>query len=204
MHPLEAVTEQDIPRVAALLARAFEQDPFWRWLAPRDSRYMQRLEKGFAAQLQKLVLPLGVAYLTPCGGGAALWSPPGTWDTRLRTRLPMLPALVPVCGLRRLPSRLLGIERIQAMHPSGPHWYLQVLGVEPGRQGEGLSRTLLDPVLDRCDREELPCWLETATPDNLSLYRRFGFEVRDEIRLPGGGPPLWGMWRAPRPDQEFT
>ena len=196
MSALEPIREQDLAEVIRLLVRAFRNDPFWRWLAPSGD-HQRRMERGFAAQLRHLALPAGQSWRLPGTTGAALWSPPGTWDTRLHTQLPMLPSLIPVCGLRRLPSRLLGLERIQRMHPREPHWYLQVLAVDPGHQGQGLSRQLLDPILTHCDEQALPCWLETATPDNISLYRRFGFEIREELRLPGGGPLLWGMWRKP-------
>jgi hypothetical protein len=54
-------------------------------------------------------------------------------------------------------------------------------------------------VCARADEEKLPAYLETGNEKNLGLYRHFGFEVRDEIRLSPGAPPLWTMGREPRP-----
>jgi hypothetical protein len=52
-------------------------------------------------------------------------------------------------------------------------------------------------VLALCDRDGHGAFLETCEPDNLPLYRRFGFEVIREDRVAAGGPPIWLMWRSP-------
>jgi GNAT superfamily N-acetyltransferase len=87
---------------------------------------------------------------------------------------------------------------IEERHPKAPHWYLSVLGTEPGHQGEGLGSTVLQPVLDECDRLEIPAYLETGTERNVGFYARHGFRVMERIELPDG-PPMWLMWREPRP-----
>ena len=53
------------------------------------------------------------------------------------------------------------------------------------------------PVLERCDREGAPAYLETAKESNLGFYRKSGFEVNAEMPIKGG-PMIWGMWREPR------
>lgn len=54
------------------------------------------------------------------------------------------------------------------------------------------------PVLERCDREGLPAYLEASSARNRALYLRHGFEVVEEVHLPADGPPVWLMWRNPR------
>ena len=53
------------------------------------------------------------------------------------------------------------------------------------------------PVLETCDRERVPAYLEATSERNKLLYLRHGFEVTDEIPLPDG-PTMWPMWRSPR------
>jgi len=52
-------------------------------------------------------------------------------------------------------------------------------------------------MLDRCDREGTPAYLEASSERNRALYERHGFELRDTFHLPMGGPPIRKMWRDP-------
>ncbi|MBZ2187913.1 GNAT family N-acetyltransferase [Alcanivorax sp. JB21] len=186
----------DLPLLASTLARAFRDDPFWRWMAVPDQHYTRRLEAAFLAQLRHLALPSGLIHTVESRQAAALWSPPGTWGSSLLSHFRFLPELVRLCGVLRLPARLHGIRRVQALHPVTPHFYLQIIGVDPRAQGRGLCRLLLDNVLTQCDRSALPAYLETCNPDNVPLYQHFGFDVLHELSLPDDGPTVWCMWRA--------
>lgn len=195
-HGLRRAVAADIPALSAMLARAFSDDPFWRWMAPSGPGYSTRLERAFNAQLKHLAMPGGLVYCLPDHQGAALWSPPGTWNTSLLGHLRYMPDLVRLCGAHRLPQRLYGIQQVQQFHPSAPHFYLQVLAVDPASQGKGLSRQLLEPVLTHCDQAQLPAYLETCNPDNIGVYQHFGFRVCQQLRLPAGGPTAWCLWRS--------
>jgi GNAT superfamily N-acetyltransferase len=81
-------------------------------------------------------------------------------------------------------------------HPRQRHYYLPYIGVRPAAQGRGLGTALLQPVLERCDRERLPAYLEASSPDNARLYRRLGFTTLETIR-PLGSPPIELMIRNP-------
>ena len=85
----------------------------------------------------------------------------------------------------------------RAAHPSTPHLYLSVLGVDPPRQGQGVGSRLIAPGLELCDREGVPAYLETARERNVVFYERHGFRVMRDLRLPRG-PTVWLMWRDPR------
>ena len=54
-------------------------------------------------------------------------------------------------------------------------------------------------MLDRCDRDGLPAYLEATSTRNRDLYLRLGFAVLEQMELPGGGPLVWRMWRGPAP-----
>jgi GNAT superfamily N-acetyltransferase len=81
-------------------------------------------------------------------------------------------------------------------HPHGSYYYLQFLGVAPGRQGQGIGAALMAPVLKRCDREGMRAYLDATSERSKTLYERHGFEAEAAFALPGG-PPLWPMWRWP-------
>jgi predicted N-acetyltransferase YhbS len=72
------------------------------------------------------------------------------------------------------------------------------LGVEPVLQGQGLGGRLVQSGLERCDRDHLPAYLETAKEDNVRWYQRWGFDVVQTLDVGGGCPPIWSMWRDPQ------
>ena len=53
-------------------------------------------------------------------------------------------------------------------------------------------------MLDRCDDDGIPAYLESSSIRNQALYYRHGFEVIEELNWPGDRPPFSLMWRKPR------
>jgi GNAT superfamily N-acetyltransferase len=70
-------------------------------------------------------------------------------------------------------------------------------GVEPLHQSRGLGATVLWPILQRCDRERLPAYLESTNPRNIPFYERLGFRQVGIIRA-GTSPEIVPMVRDPR------
>ena len=71
-----------------------------------------------------------------------------------------------------------------------------MLGTEPSAQGRGIGSALMAPMIERCEAEGLPAYLESSKESNLAFYHRQGFEVTREFPVHGGrGPSMWFMWR---------
>lgn len=186
----------DLPHVASTLARAFDDDPIMTWFFPDEAKRCQRLPRFMAALTRVSSLPHGHVYTTDGWTGAALWNPPGTWQTSL---LGQFRLFLPLAGLlgTRLPTLARAFTLIERHHPREPHWYLLMLGTEPELQGRGIGSALMAPILERCDREGVPAYLESSKERNIPFYARHGFEVTSQMDLPGG-PSMWPMWRDPR------
>jgi GNAT superfamily N-acetyltransferase len=195
--PVQAVRKAsptDVPGLARMMAQAFYNDPPTKWVFRDDARRMERLERGFALGLRKLWLPNNEAYTTEDLSGGAFWDPPGEWKLGIGKQLRLLPSMVGVYG-RDLPRLLRLLSIYEAKHPDEPvHFYLPFLGVVPDAQGKGIGTALLKAMLDRCDREGLPAYLEATTPGSRAGYERVSFAVTGEFTLPDG-PPIWQMWR---------
>jgi ribosomal protein S18 acetylase RimI-like enzyme len=100
---------------------------------------------------------------------------------------------------RRLPAALQLLTSLDKVHPKIEHWYLALLAVDPELQRQGVGRRLLEPVLERCDAEGRPAYLETQKESNVAWYRRCGFELVEKIVPPGDRtPPMWTLLREPR------
>jgi ribosomal protein S18 acetylase RimI-like enzyme len=186
--------------LAEILAEAFFNDPFYRYLLPDASARRQPL-----TWLMKGLALYGTRYGTvhTAGdpvSGAAIWLGP-------ESPVMDLPGMARV-GLWRAPlafglratGRMLGVsgewERLQKREPER-HWYLMVIGVRPAQQGRGLGGGLLAPVLREADADGRSCFLETMTERNLSFYRKHGFETVTEGRIEGR-IPYWTMRREAR------
>ena len=190
-----------IDGMAEALAGAFHEDPVFSWVLRHDPGRIEPLRRGFAMFLRRIWLDHEHTYTTAGTVGAAVWEPPGMWKLGLGRRMALLPAMIGVFR-RHSPRVLRSLALLEAGHPAEPefpaHYYLAFLGVHPRWQGRGLGASLLAPVLERCDAERVPAFLEASTPRNRALYERHGFEVIGEFALGRGAPPQWRMWRAPR------
>lgn len=198
MSEVRKVQEHEVSRLAATLARSFQEDPAICWAAPDPKRRQRLLPRYFELQIRHVYLPKGEVYTTGDGAAAALWAPPGNWETSLRTVLPLLPVIAR--GARtKLPRALRMIDAMEKKHRqlSEPHYYLAFVGTDSDRQGQGHGTALLQDMLRRCDVEGVGAYLEASSVRNQALYHRHRFEVVEELNWPGGGPPFWRMWRQP-------
>ena len=190
----------DIPALARVLGRAFQDDPVMSWVQPDAERRTAALPGLFGALTRHHFLAgrgTEVAVSDDGIAAAALWDPPGRWMQSSREQLAMLPGVLRAFRGRLAAGRTV-TDLMKANHPEEPHWYLGIIGSDPTSRGAGFGHALMKSRLDRCDAEFAPAYLESSNPDNIPYYQRFGFEITGEIVLPEGGPSLWPMWRAPR------
>jgi ribosomal protein S18 acetylase RimI-like enzyme len=191
------VHADELRLVAVTLSRAFYDDPPTRWVFPDAQRRTMLLERVFHFSMRKLWFRQGECLTTADYSGAATWLPPGGWDVGPVTQILLLPGMVVRVGFS-LGRLLHAIETLESNHPKEKHFYLPFMGVIPERQGKGSGSILLSPVLERCDRDQLPAYLEASSPINRRLYERNGFEVTEEFSFADDAPPLWRMWREPK------
>ncbi len=191
-------TLDDVPELAGVLARAFAHDPFYSYLAGGAPERTQRMRDGWNGILRFGSAHLEHTYTTDDRAGVALWLPPGYRGPSLLDSLRQMPALARLAGWRRL--RIVGdtiadLEKRRHHHVPQPHFYLSALGVEPDRQGTGTGTAMMQPVLTLCDSGGTPAYLETAAARNVLLYERLGFDVVEEMDLPGTDVHGWLMLR---------
>jgi GNAT superfamily N-acetyltransferase len=179
-----AADRRDVVRV---MSAAFDDDPVTRWLVPPG----RSLDPLFAAHARWAHFAPGCTDLALLDGetvGAAFWDPPGFGVSAIR-QLAAIPFYARALG-RHLGR---GATAESVMHRARPHdefWYLA--GVGAVRRGHGIGSALLH---HRLGRIRGAAYLESSKSENIALYQRFGFELREVISLPDG-PDLWPMWRA--------
>lgn len=195
MSEVRTGTVDEIPRMATTLASAFNHDPVFQWMTPERNRE-QRLRRFFTSQL-RFTIRHDAVITTDDGKGVAVWLPPDQWKVPNGELVKLFPTLVRAFG-GRLPRVLGGLSMIEKKHPKDPpHWYLEFLGTQRESQRSGIGSRVIGFMLERCDQEGIPAYLEASSPENVPFYRRHGFEVIEDLHLKNG-PTFWAMMREPR------
>ena len=183
---------------SALLADAFNKDPMFRFLIS---------EAQVPIEAIKLLCKLNLRYCQPHNHiyttegllkGVAAWVPPENTISIWRL-LPEALALLNLDWrtLGRCLSLVDALEKRRKTEMPQPHWHLELLGVAPAYQRQGIGGLLLEPVLRQADRERLSCYLATSTQQAVRFYQKQGFEVVESNQLIKSSPTIWTMKRHP-------
>lgn len=69
--------------------------------------------------------------------------------------------------------------------------------VLPEMQGGGLGSSLIKPVLNVLDSQNIPLYLETHKVVNTEIYKHLGFNMVDVSVIPGTNISQYAMLREP-------
>jgi len=198
MAEARPVRPEDLPAMGRSLGRAFSDDPVLTHLSPKSPAWVDRATGFFtAAARHRMRQGPGCVWTVDGVHGGAVWAPPGQWKETPAAMARAMPAALNLFRGRILVA--LGfLSTMEKAHPRAPeHWYLAILGTDPDHQGTGVGSALLAPVLERCDAEGTPAYLESSKLSNVAFYARHGFEERETLVI-DGGPTMYPMWREPR------
>lgn len=192
---VRAAQWRDANPLSQTLARAFFDDPLILFLLGERTAMMPRLFKAFF----RLGLPHGACDVTEGYEAVALWRPPGQWHTPFYQYVIHGPELqlLRVFGLTGTVRAVSTINHIEKQHPKERHYYLQVVGTDPQKQGKGFGSAVMRRQLTIADSQGMPAYLESSKEKNIPFYQSFGFKVTGEIKLLEG-PTLYPMWRPVR------
>jgi ribosomal protein S18 acetylase RimI-like enzyme len=192
MPIVNSATASDEAPAIDVVVLAFSADPGARWTWPDQQQYLMHFPsfvKAFAGK----AFTHGSAYYVDGYAGAALWLPPDVHPDE-----DVLITLLQRTAPEQIQKDIFAVfEQMGRYHPSQPHWYLPVIGVDPFQQGKGFGSALIQHALLQCDRDRVPAYLESTNSANIPLYERHGFEVLDTIQV-GSSPPIFPMLRAAR------
>lgn len=196
------IREDQIDMAAGVLARAFHSDPVWVYVVA-DGAERARLLPPFMKTFVTYASMFGEPFTTAeKPEAAALWLPLDDLNEYPeRDRQAGTDQISSILGVENF-TRLMHVarmaERFHHLTAPGKHLYLNWLGVEPSRQGQGLGSALIRPTLERADAEGLPCYLETFQLRNVPLYQKHGFKITVEDVEPSSGLRAWAFLREPR------
>jgi GNAT superfamily N-acetyltransferase len=197
-NDVRSAVPADRDRVAATLADAFAHDPILSWMFGASPASADRITRLFDIVLrEEFRKPAHLVETMNDASGAAIWmdvGDSGMSNADIARNAPQMLSLFRT-GIGRT-LRLM--SAMDATHPKELHRYLYFVGVRQATQGSGVGAALLASVLDRCDADGIPAYLENSNPANAAFYARHGFVERPAEGFPKGAPPMMPMWREPR------
>ncbi len=189
---IRSATQEEMPEAVSSIVAAFITDPMARFACPSPHDYLHTMPL-ITCDFGGGSFEHGTAYVSADFCGAALWLPPGVHPNGEAVEKVFRDTVKP----EHLDDLLGTFEKMDQWRPQEPHWHLPLIGVEPNAQGKGLGGALMRHAVVRCDKEEVPAYLQSTNPRNISLYERHGFEVMGEVQV-GAGPHVTPMLRRPR------
>ena len=181
--------------VLEVLGRAFNDDPVATFLFSKDRTRVQKWARFSGIAIDSMGEAAQIL-TTDTVEGAAVWQRPSEAEIGGLSRFRNTMRFLALAGFGVGRAKRLG-DMVSAHRPSEPHYYLAALGTDPHHQGRGIGSALIQPVLDRCDKERIPAYLESSKERNLPFYQRHGFEVVEALEIPNG-PGIWTMVRRTR------
>jgi GNAT superfamily N-acetyltransferase len=81
--------------------------------------------------------------------------------------------------LARNSKKSSGINNLfwQNKYVKKPYYYIMTVGVDPSMQGKGILKQLLNPIIEQCNKENMPIIIETHREINVHIYEKFGFQL---------------------------
>jgi len=188
---LETLNQERVPQACHMLAQAFVSNPLncAAFGPSQPARNEAFFRVGLAAMKGcKLIATSGTQIL-----GLIHWAPAPACQFSGWEQLGMIPAMLKGVGI--MPALRVGAwQSLWSRHdPSLPHLHLGPVGVLPEAQGQHIGHLLMEQYCDELDRTGVAGYLETDRAENVNFYRRFGFEVTNQITVLG--VPNYLMWR---------
>lgn len=200
MTVIRTATAADRAKVVDSLASAFSEDPLFTWMsAAGQKRPLEPKMRILFDTFLKLDLARSdhLVFTDEDRIGAAIWKHPNRWKMPTGDMVRALPGMLRALGTKA-PKMIGAITALEKVHPIEEHYYLEVLGTHQDKQSKGIGSAVMGHMLDRCDTEGMPAYLESSNPRNIPFYARHGFEPTGEIVVGKGAPTVTAMWRKPR------
>ncbi len=186
----------DLDDAVGCLAKAFAEDPITGFVLQTGPGYRERLTQFFSLLMRaRIALKMPVLVVRDATGirGAAMGytTVHPAWPKDLSEEWDRFEHAIP-----GLADRLAVYDEIAAQgKPAAPHYYLGVIGVDPGLHGQGVGTRLLKSFCELSASDPLSggVYLETAKESNLVFYERAGFAETGRGRL--GSATLWCLYR---------
>lgn len=191
------LSKHNIERASSTLYLAFRNDPLLLWMFDGQDNYDRKALWAIKSWIKWCIL-YGIAIATPDFEAVAIAKKPGIHNFSLwsviRSGMWRAPSLLGANIHNRIMTidKLINAEQLKNMG-SDQFWYLWLIGTHPSFRQRGYAKILMNDILELSRDSKLPCYLETATKSNVTIYHNLGFEKLSTINIPDSADEIYCM-----------
>ena len=168
--------------VVDILANSFETNKSVNYIIKQDRKRKKRI-RALMDYSFEICKEFGEVYLSDDKKACALVLFPDKKKTTLKSIELDLKLILSSVGLSNIKKTLERESLIKKHQPKDTMYYLWFIGVDPEYQNSGIGTALLNEVIIDSERQNRSIYLETSTTKNLPWYKKFGFDIYNELDL---------------------
>lgn len=164
-------------KVIEILSECFETNKSVNWIVKQDSKKKERIRHLMDYSFEACI-ECGQIYLTENLTGAIICSNADDKLPILEEAYLTLQLVLKVTGIEGIGKALRREKYINQYHPQDEEFlYIWFIGLKKTEQGKGAGSAMLQEVIDKSNKEQIPVYLETSSEANLAFYKKHGFQV---------------------------
>jgi ribosomal protein S18 acetylase RimI-like enzyme len=176
---LRLANNKDKQLVADILVSAFakiDEDNSINFIVKQDSKRLERMHVLMGYLFDRALL-FGEVYLSDNEQACVLLKFPHREKTNLKTISLDINLALKCIGITRVYKVLKRQKIAKRNYPKEKHIRPVILGVKNANQGKGSAARLMLQVLNKYKGNTLPVIIDTASVENVELYKKLGFKV---------------------------
>ncbi len=175
-------TYDDKSVVLDILTKSFDTNQSVNYIVKQDENRAQRVRALMDYSFEVCYL-FGDVYLSNDKKACALILYPDKKKTTIKSILLDVKLILSCVGIGNVKKALTRESKIKKLQPNEPMYYIWFIGVDPAYQNSGIGTELLNEVIQDSAHKKRSIYLETSTLKNIPWYKKFGFDVYNELDL---------------------
>lgn len=168
--------------VVKILANSFYTNQSVNYIVQQDEKRLERI-KSLMDYSFEICYAFGKVFLSDDKKACALVLFPDLKRTTIKSILLDAKLIYSCIGIGNMKKAMSRESKIKNLQPNGPMYYLWFIGVDPIYQGSGIGTELMHEIIEDSQNQQRSVYLETSTLENLPWYKKFGFEIYNELDL---------------------